>query len=242
MEITCLGSGDAYGYERLRNSFLIEDQILLDCPPEILYELTKAEKEPAQIDYVFISHFHADHFFGLPFLFLEFRKNKREKDVSIIGPPNVEDKVENIFESGYPELAKPRNDGFQFSYLEAPPSTEYRLNNIVFQAFKMRHGSEEMLCLGYELKIGEKVIGYTGDTSYGKSLKGLAENGDLLITECSFPKLDMVNHMNFEKVKRLKGVMPKDSKIILTHLSAISPEMREEQDIYVAEDSKNYYI
>src|SRR5215211_769702 len=66
--LTFLGTGNFSAPARYWNSFLIGDRVLVEPSPAVLPNLRKAGINPRAIDVVFISHFHADHTFGWPFL------------------------------------------------------------------------------------------------------------------------------------------------------------------------------
>ena len=77
MRLHVIGCGDAFGSGgRAQACFLLESgsyRLLLDCGPSGPTELKRRGIAPASLDAVLISHFHGDHFGGLPFLFLEGR-------------------------------------------------------------------------------------------------------------------------------------------------------------------------
>ena len=73
LELLIVGSGNAFAPERCWSGFALNERHLFDAPPTALYSLKRAGVNLAGIETVFVSHFHADHFFGLPFLLLEWR-------------------------------------------------------------------------------------------------------------------------------------------------------------------------
>ena len=66
-----------------------EHRFLFDCGENTQRQMAIAKLSPMKIDYVFITHFHGDHFFGLmPFLqSCEWRE--REKPLYIYGPKGM---------------------------------------------------------------------------------------------------------------------------------------------------------
>src|SRR3990172_6172094 len=94
LDLLFLGSGKACAGEgRPFSSFLLNGRYLFDCGPTLLQQLRRADVSPNDIEVVLISHFHADHFFGLPFLFLDGKYKGRTKDVLVVGPPGIEEEV-----------------------------------------------------------------------------------------------------------------------------------------------------
>jgi len=65
MKITILGTGTFYVNNKQSGpAYLLEadgKKILIDCGPGTLMRLSDIGLTPDDIDYVFISHFHADH-------------------------------------------------------------------------------------------------------------------------------------------------------------------------------------
>src|SRR5690349_8297477 len=103
LELTFLGSGNAFAFEgRAFSSVLLDKRYLFDCGPTVLQQLQKLDVSPNDIEVVFISHFHADHFFGLPFLMLAGKYHGRTKDLVIVGPPGIERRTEDLLGLGYP--------------------------------------------------------------------------------------------------------------------------------------------
>jgi len=110
MKIKILGNGGAINYGLPYNSFVIDDSILCEAPPDIMLSLQSKKINPESIKTIFISHFHGDHFFGLPFLLLHLffasTQFKRTHKLTIIGPKKIESKTLNAlilaFSEGHP--------------------------------------------------------------------------------------------------------------------------------------------
>ena len=65
---------------------------LLDCGASSLVALKKAGIDRGAIDAILLTHFHADHFGGIPFFILDQQLNvKRTRPLLIAGPPGLRD-------------------------------------------------------------------------------------------------------------------------------------------------------
>src|SRR3974377_2412208 len=90
LELTFLGSGNAFAGDRYWSSFVLNRRYLFDAPPTVLPHLNKLGTPTLDIAAVFLTHFHADHFFGLPFLYLDYEYvSGRADDLVIVGAPGV---------------------------------------------------------------------------------------------------------------------------------------------------------
>lgn len=104
MKVKILGIG-GFGNTGLPfNSFLIDGHILVDAPPDILQSLKREAVDIEDIDSVVITHYHGDHFFGLPFLLFQYyerreawsRRASAGKRFMIAGPAGLAEKLREI--------------------------------------------------------------------------------------------------------------------------------------------------
>ncbi|MFH1588399.1 MAG: ribonuclease Z [Candidatus Diapherotrites archaeon] len=75
---------------------------LFDCPEGTQRQMMKAKVSYMKIKYVFISHFHADHFLGLPGLIATMAIHGRTEDLIVFGPEGIEKKIRDLIKvSGF---------------------------------------------------------------------------------------------------------------------------------------------
>jgi len=75
--------------------------LLFDCGEGTQRQLQKSALSYMQIKKIFITHFHGDHFLGLPGLFQTFQLNDREEALHIYGPPGIKKLVHQLLHLGY---------------------------------------------------------------------------------------------------------------------------------------------
>ncbi|MFP4005326.1 MAG: ribonuclease Z [Candidatus Hadarchaeia archaeon] len=97
MKIQFLGtSGSRPTRDRGLTSIAIrrEDELLLfDCGEGTQRQMTKTSLSPMKIDTVFLTHFHGDHFLGLPGLIQTMSLMNRERELEIVGPEGTSDRI-----------------------------------------------------------------------------------------------------------------------------------------------------
>ncbi|MFY7900329.1 MAG: ribonuclease Z [Chitinophagaceae bacterium] len=92
--VTILGNNSAIpAYDRHPTAQVVtmQDQLLLlDCGEGTQLQITKYKIRRSKINYIFISHLHGDHYFGLLGLITSFGLLGREHDLHLFGPPTLE--------------------------------------------------------------------------------------------------------------------------------------------------------
>lgn len=100
-EVTILGSSSATPvYNRNPTAQLLncnEKFYLIDCGEGTQQQLIKFNIKASKIDYVFISHLHGDHYFGLIGLLSSMHLNGRVKPVKIFAPAELMEILELQF-------------------------------------------------------------------------------------------------------------------------------------------------
>ena len=105
MEITFLGTGGSWpSSERNVLSIALRtggDVILLDCGEGTQRQLMRSHLSFMAVSRIFISHFHGDHFLGIPGLVQSMSLNDRKDALHIYGPPGAAEFLEKLLTCGY---------------------------------------------------------------------------------------------------------------------------------------------
>lgn len=212
-----IGCGDAFGSGgQINTCFYVKGssvQLLIDCGATTLPALKKYDISTAQIDLIILSHFHGDHYGGLPFLLLDLETYGQVKPLTIISPPGCRERVKTLLEMLYPGSAVLEN--LQVEFIDYFPDQTFYTHQISFNVFPVMH-TPEALPHGIRIKIQGKVISYSGDTGWTDTLIDLSEDADLFICECNFFSKQVTGHLNYMQIQKNLPRL-KHKKILLTH-------------------------
>jgi len=236
IELVFLGTGNAFSMDnRYWSSILVNDRILLDASPMVVPHMKRLGKKLINLEYIFITHFHADHFFGLPYIFLDFGYLiEKSLPLTIIGPPALMDRITRITELGFSGLSKKLRGRLEVNYNEIAKPGLFSVSGLDFTAERMKHGDIESF--GYKFTEAGKTIAYTGDTDLCDGVIELGLESDVLIIEMSNPNNDVPGHMNLEKLKQLREKLSPNVKIILNHIGEFAGEMPKYDNVYIPHD------
>ncbi len=70
---------------------------LFDCGENAQMRLLQAGVKRSKVDAIFISHLDGDHIFGLFGLLSTFQLQRREKELSVIGPKGIKKMIDSVF-------------------------------------------------------------------------------------------------------------------------------------------------
>ena len=121
--------------------------LLIDCGEGTQIAMKEAGMNFKPIDFLCVTHFHADHISGLPGLLLTIGNAERTEPLTIIGPRGLE-KVVSALRTIAPELP------FEVNCIELSEQDEYfEMNGYNIHAFKVKHN---VVCYGYSVEIKRK--------------------------------------------------------------------------------------
>ncbi|MFO7817890.1 MAG: ribonuclease Z [Desulfovibrionales bacterium] len=181
MKVVFVGVGEAFDESRPNTSILLRSggmSLLLDCGFSVPAGFWNLCPDPLNLDAVWISHLHGDHFFGLPQVLLRFYEQGREKDLTVAGGPGLEKSVKAAFELAYPGVRDKMK--YRLDFLEVSPEAGFSLGGFSCRAAKVTH-AVPALCL--HAGDGHASIFYSGDGRATPESEALAENSDLIIHE-----------------------------------------------------------
>src|SRR5215211_3459569 len=188
------------------------DRILLDCGEGTQQQLLRSAGLP-ELDAIFISHYHLDHWLGLVGMLKTFDLRARERELTIHGPPGLK----ALFSTLRPVFGR---TAYPLSLVELDAHEEVRFDGYSIASFPVRHrveadrpgrfDPEAARRLGVadgpdfgRLQRGEAVgdvtpeqvvgetrpgrrIVYSGDTAPCQAVEVLADRADVLVHEATF--------------------------------------------------------
>lgn len=241
-EFIVVGCGDAFGSGgQLNTCFFIRSAsggLLIDCGATSLSGLRRQGVSPDDIDVIVITHFHGDHFAGLPFLLLDLAVKGRTRPLVIISPPGCKGRLEVLLSILYPSSAVLEKLNLEFR--------EFIWGSVVttgfagVEALPVIH-TPESLPHGVKIFFDRLVVAYSGDTEWTENLILLSENADLFICECCFFSSEVKGHLNYQQIFDRRSSL-RCKKLLLTHFDQ---EMLIHKDVIAleyAEDGKRLWI
>ena len=224
MKLIVLGSGSAVPHAaRSGSAYWLETAsgtLLMDFAASAAHRMAQEKLDWANLDAIWISHFHLDHAGGLaPFLFgtrnAESMKT-RTKPLRVFGAKGTEKLVKSFDEVNNYKLFK---QPFPLEIIEVEPAEDFEiLPDVRAVTLKTLHTDES---LAVHIRDREdKTIVYSSDTGFTKALGAFAREVDLFVTECSFVKdKPMEKHLELaEAMFLIRYANPK--RAMLTHFYA----------------------
>jgi len=159
------------------------DHYLVDCGEGTQYQLLKYKFRPNKLKYIFISHLHGDHYFGLVGLLSSLNLGGRSEPMWLVGPRGLAEVV---------TLA--------FKYAESPPQFAIHFTEVAttrsYQVFENEHLSvcsipmqHRIPCAGYlfrEKQNPQRSYAFCSDTRYDASVVEYVRGVSLLYHEATF--------------------------------------------------------
>jgi len=222
MRITFVGCGDAFGSGgRFNTCFHVRSQsacFLIDCGASSMIALKAQGIERNEIETILFTHFHGDHFGGLPYFLLDAQFfSKRTAPLTILGPKGLEGWYKRVMETTFPGSSQTKQK-FQLTFRELVPAATETVGNLNITTACVRHGPPEGPFHAYRIKVDGKTIAYTGDTEWANELIDIGHDADLMIAEAYFREKQVPLHLDLKTlVGKLPLIQPK--RLILTHMN-----------------------
>lgn len=247
VKLQFLGTGDASASGgRFFTCFYVETsnvKILIDCGASALISIKKYRIPHTELDAIFLTHFHGDHFTGIPFLIIDVRLYERKKPILIAGPEGVEKKITQAMELFYPGSSTVKNV-FPINYMEYLPDSHIfwkgTKGEVKLTPFKVKH-SYETKPHGLRVEVEGKVIVYSGDTEWTDELVRFSDGADIFICECSTYDVKTENHLNYLTLLKNKNKF-NCKRLILTHPGEKMLSKRYQLQDDVAEDGQEIIL
>lgn len=237
-EVVFIGTSDAFGAGGRRQSAIFargeRGGMLFDCGATTNTGLSQLGIKRDEIDVILISHFHGDHFGGIPaFLYAALYTDARRHPIEIAGPPEIEARVYDLARAMGHHL-EDREWTFPLHFREIHAGESLSAGPAEIQAFATQH-QPDANPQGYRVQLGRDRIAYSGDTGWFDGLPGHIAESDLFICECTLHAAQLDFHLSLEELREHRDDLD-CGRLILTHLGEEMSEQRGQIEIETADD------
>jgi ribonuclease BN (tRNA processing enzyme) len=182
MKLSFLGVGEACDPEHGNTSFQVvaanDVHLLCDCGFTIPHTYFAGCQDAEQLDLVWLSHFHGDHFFGMPLLLLRLWEMGRRSPLTICGQRGVGEQVMRAMELAFSGFTAKL--AYEVRFVEVEPGRVHEVAGLSLQTVETVHGQRN---LGLLLDDGEKKLYYSGDGRPTAEVVDLVRQSDLAVHE-----------------------------------------------------------
>jgi len=237
-ELVFIGTGDAFGAGGRRQSALLVrapgGSVLVDCGATTSGGLSQLGIARDEIDAILISHFHGDHFGGIPFLLLgALYEDRRRRPLWIAGPRGIEARVRALATAmGY--SLDEREWSFPIRFEELVPGREREIGPVRADCFEVFH-QPQTAPHGLALRFDRQRLVYSGDTGFFPGFAERVGEADLFVCECTYHDNDFEYHISHKDLAARKHEF-RCGRILLTHLGDEMLAYREKAAFETADD------
>jgi ribonuclease BN (tRNA processing enzyme) len=220
MRLCFVGCGDAFGSGgRFNTCFHLAGEranLLIDCGASSLPALKRLDIVRNDIELILITHFHGDHFAGLPFFLLDAQFSRRSKPLVIAGPEGIAMRLAQVMESLFENSSKTQQK-FDLSIVALEPEQTVRFGEVGVTPYPVVHGNSGGPFLGYRIETEGRIVAYSADTEWTDTLIPLGRDADLFIAEAYTCEKPVRNHLSLAALEaHLHEIRPK--RLVLTHM------------------------
>lgn len=223
MKIIFLGVGEAFDENYPNTSVLVSSdktKLLLDCGYSTPTQLWRYNPDKDFLDAIYITHCHADHYFGLPAVLVRMWEDGRKKPLRLICQKGFRRTIEDILEIAYPGFSK----RFEFSIdlTEVSSGETLRLNDLTLSFAPTTHS---LANLAVKVSDGKKSVCYSGDGMFNETTEKLYKDSDLVIQETYLLDEEKIGHANVMQLIK----MAKRNNIRCVALTHLNRNFRREE-------------
>lgn len=224
---------------RTRSQALVNDDLLLDFPPDTLSHFHQNGVRGDLIETVLITHFHHDHYFRTDICRhgSYYAYNMEKEHMRVVCP----DKVYRDLTEGLSHVNE--KIASTLEVIQAVPYEPMQLGRYRVTPLPAKHAPGEIAVI-YVIEDGEKCLLYAHDTGYfyDEVLEYIQKAGwhfDLASFDCTHAQLPCSNekkHMGLDTVDRLTarlrelGAIDDSSRLFVNHFSHNGNPLHEEME------------
>ena len=222
MELTFLGTGNAFARDAFNSGYILDRRVLIDAgnPAHVL--IPRSGHHVGEIEAVVITHQHADHTFGLPFVMASRAIEAPDAPpLTIAGPTGFPEYIDNLMRLAWGD----KLHGIVWkrlrpNFIELAGGDDAEVAGFSVHAEEVTHVTD-VPCRGYVLSRDGVRLAYSGDSGLCPGLDAIIELADHVLIEATGPVNDP-SHLSRASVEAIVRANP-GKRFYLTHLGSREP-------------------
>lgn len=215
MKVQFIGVGEAFDETLPNNSQILEwnnFRMLIDCGYAVPHSIWKLHRDPNYLDAIYISHRHADHYFGLPSYLTRLAEDGRKREIEIVCAQGMQNVILQMIDFGYEGIIPKL--GFDLVFREVSWKETFDFHDAKLEFAPSSH---PVLNYALAVTVDGKRYAYSGDGNFNANTRVLYRGCDLLVHETYYFDTQSKSHAQISEVipmAREEGV----KRLCLTHL------------------------
>jgi ribonuclease Z len=216
MNVEFVGVGEAFDETLPNNSQILQwddSRLLIDCGYSVPHALWKRHPDPEYLDAIYISHRHADHYFGLPSVLVRLAEDGRSKKLTIFAADGTKQTIIEMIDYAYLGVLSKIKFEIDFQGVSTDQPMEFR--NASFEFAVSSHPVKN-----YAISIfadGRKYA-YSGDGNFNEHTRRLYNSCSLLVHEAyTFGGKEVSGHASVADVVEMAAHVGVQ-RLALTHI------------------------
>lgn len=210
---------------------------LIDCGYAVPHSIWKLRPDPDAVDAIYISHRHADHYFGLPSYLTRLAEDGRKRPVEIVCADGMQQVILEMIDYAYQGIVPKL--GFDLDFHEVNSHRPFE-----FHGARLEFAPSSHPVLNYSIAVhwGGKKYAYSGDGNINEHTRALYKRADLLVHEAYY--LDTESRTHARIIDVLKMAEQQEVRTLaLTHLQReIRRNKKQEIEFAIKSSSVNVII
>lgn len=231
MKLEFIGVGEAFDPQYGNTSVLIHSQskLLIDCGYAVVRNFLEAYQDPDFIDVLYITHWHADHCFGIPPLLTRWREDGRKKPLTLLGQPGTKGHMERLLECGYPGWGA--KSAYELHYRESTSA-------LAFNELQLSFALTDHSLQNYAVKIddGRRRFAVSGDGALTEESKSLYQDVHVLVHEAFGLDTAPAGHTTAREIAAFCTHLPALETLALVHLHRKERQEKEAEFLRLREN------
>lgn len=211
MKLRFHGVGEAFDPERGTSCYLLEvsegHSLLVDCGYACLDTLFTEDIN--KISLVYITHFHADHVFGLPALLFQMFILGRKEELTILSQVGSEKKVRELCEKAFPGMLKLLS--YPLVFVEEENEAQF-----FGMRFRFAETNHSLRNLALRVDKDDVSLSFSGDGALTEAAEELYRGSRFVVHEGFSLEETVYGH---ESVRNVLNCCSSAERLFLVHIS-----------------------